>query len=256
MKDALQPIPRKGSRLSSIGIWTALIGVVLAALSGLGPRGGFLSPTWAFGAYGIGSLLLIVAVVTAGLGLLRSGGTAGTASKPATWLALLIGLAISGNNVVLMRGMSGSRINDISTDTENPPAFVAVVPLREVDAQKENGPEYAGPETAAAQKLAYPDLQPLLVTQPANVVFAAAKDVVTEKGWTLVDASEVEGRIEATAETGWVRFRDDVVIRIQPGRDQTRVDVRSKSRIGRGDMGINARRIRDYLSTLQSRLAR
>jgi hypothetical protein len=60
-----------------------------------------------------------------------------------------------------------------------------------VDAQ--NPPEYAGPgsgpEAAAAQKQAFPDLQPLLVNQPANLVFAAARDVVAEKGWTLVDAN-------------------------------------------------------------------
>ena len=79
---------------------------------------------------------------------------------------------------------------------------------------------------------------------------------MADKGWTLVDANEAEGRIEATAETGWVRFKDDVVIRIQPERDQTRVDVRSKSRVGRGDMGVNARRVRDYLASLQGRLAR
>ncbi|MEQ1801369.1 MAG: DUF1499 domain-containing protein [Gammaproteobacteria bacterium] len=255
MKDALQAPPRKGSRLSRIGIWTALIGVVLAALSGLGARAGFLSPFQSMGAYALGSLLLLVALVTAGFGLLRSGGTAGSASAPAAWLALLAGLAVTANNGMVMgqaRGAPG--IHDITTDTDNPPAFVAVVPLREGDAQ--NPPEYSGPEAAAAQKQAYPDLQPLLFNQPANVVFAAAREVVAEKGWALVDASEAEGRIEATAETGWVRFKDDVVIRIQPGRDQTRVDVRSKSRVGRGDMGANARRVRDFLSSLQARLAR
>lgn len=255
MKDALQSTPRKGSRLSAIGIWTALTGVLLAALSGLGARAGMLSPFASMGAYALGSLLLLIALVTAGLGLIRSGGTAGTASRPATWLALLAGLAVTANNGLVMGQARGApAIHDISTDTDNPPAFVAVVPLRAVDAQ--NPPEYSGPETAAAQKQAFPDLEPLLVTQPANVVFAAARDLVAEKGWTLVDASEVEGRIEATAETGWVRFKDDVVIRIQPGRDQTRVDVRSKSRVGRGDMGANARRVRDFLATLQARLAR
>ena len=60
MKDALQAIPRKGSRLSSIGVWTALIGVVLAALSGLGAQAGFLSPFASMGAYTGGSLLLRV----------------------------------------------------------------------------------------------------------------------------------------------------------------------------------------------------
>ncbi len=255
MKDALQSIPRKGSRLSSIGIWTALIGVALVALSGLGARTGILSPFASMGAYAGGSLLLLVALITAALGLLRSGGTAGTASRPATWLALLAGLAVTANNgLVIGQASDAPAIHDITTDTDNPPAFVAILPLRQIDAR--NPPEYAGPAAAAAQKQAFPDLQPLQVSQPANVVFAAAKDVVTEKGWTLVDASEVEGRIEATAETPWVHFKDDVVIRILPGRDQTRVDVRSKSRIGRGDMGANARRVQDYLATLQSRLAR
>jgi len=255
MKDALQSTPRKGSRLSGIGIWTALIGGILVALSGLAARAGFLSPLQSMGAYALGSLLLVVALVTAGLGLLRSGGTAGTASAPATWLALLVALAVTANNGMVMgqaRGTPG--IHDITTDTDNPPAFVAVVPLRAVDAQ--NPPEYSGPEAAAAQKQAFPDLQPLYVSRPANVVFAAARDLVIENGWTLVDANEAEGRIEATAETGWVRFKDDVVIRIQPGRDQTRVDVRSKSRVGRGDMGTNASRVRDFLGSLQANLAR
>ncbi|MEO8224201.1 MAG: DUF1499 domain-containing protein [Gammaproteobacteria bacterium] len=254
MKDALQTTPRKGSRLSAIGIWTAVIGVVLAALSGLGARGGFLSPFASMGAYTAGSLLLFIALITAGLGLLRSSGTAGTASGPATWLALLAGLAITANNGLVMAQARGApAIHDISTDTDNPPAFVAVVPLRAIDAQ--NPPEYAGPAAAAAQKQAFPDLQPLRVSQPANVVFAAAKALVADKGWTLVDANEAEGRIEATAATGWVRFKDDVVIRIQPERDQTRVDVRSKSRVGRGDMGANARRVRDYLAALRGKLA-
>jgi uncharacterized protein (DUF1499 family) len=87
------------------------------------------------------------------------------------------------------------------------------------------------------------------------MVFAAARDIIADKGWTLVEANEADGRIEATAETGWVRFKDDVVIRIQPAASGTRIDVRSSSRVGRGDMGVNARRIRNYLVSLQARLS-
>ncbi|MBM4221873.1 MAG: DUF1499 domain-containing protein, partial [Gammaproteobacteria bacterium] len=134
-----------------------------------------------------------------------------------------------------------------------PPAFVAIVPLRKAEAA--NPSEYAGAETAAEQHRAFPDIKPLLVDQPVDVVFASAREVVADKGWTLVDASEAEGRIEATAETGWVRFKDDVVIRIQPEGSGTRIDVRSKSRVGRGDMGVNARRVRNFLDALKARLA-
>jgi hypothetical protein len=254
MKDALQTTPRKGSRLSRIGIWAAVIGVLLAALSGLGARAGMLSPFASMGAYAGGSLLLLVALVTTMLGLIRSGGSAGTASGPATWLALLASIAVTVNNGSVMYQARGApAIHDITTDTDNPPAFVAIVPLRQGEAGN-NPAEYSGEETALAQKQAYPDLQPLVVSQPVSVVFAAARDVVAEKGWTLVDANEAQGRIEATAATSWVRFKDDVVIRIQDTGSATRVDVRSKSRVGRGDMGVNARRVRDYLGALRNRL--
>lgn len=254
MKDALQLTGRKGSRLSAIGIWTAAIGIVLAIVSGLGARAGFLSPFASMGAYSLGSLLLFIAAITAGLGLIRSGGLRGATSRPLVWLALLAGIAVTANNGFVMsqaRGAPG--IHDISTDTETPPAFVAIVALREAEAA--NPSEYAGPETAAEQRRAFPDIQPLLVDKPADVVFASAREVAADKGWTLVDASEADGRIEATAETGWVRFKDDVVIRIQPTASGTRIDVRSKSRVGRGDMGVNARRVRNYLHALQARLA-
>lgn len=255
MKDALETNSRKGSRLSGIGIWTALIGVVLVALSGLGARAGVLSPFASMGAYAGGSLLLLVALITAGLGLIRSGGDGGTASKGGTWLALLASLAITANNgFVMNQGRGAPGIHDISTDTDDPPAFVAVAALREADARN-NPADYSGPETAAAQKLAFPDLQPLYVSKPADTVFAAVRATVAEKDWTLVDANEGEGRIEATAETGWVRFKDDVVIRVRSENGQTRVDVRSKSRVGRGDMGVNARRVRDFIASLQKRLS-
>jgi uncharacterized protein (DUF1499 family) len=255
MKDALQATPRRGSRLSRTGIWTALAGIALVGLAPLAARSGNLSGSTVFAIYVTGSVLLLLALVTAGLGLLRSGGNAGTASAPATWLALFAGLAVTANNAVQMgQARAAPEINDISTDTDNPPAFVALLPVRAGSAR--NPPEYAGPAAAAAQKQAYPDLQPLYFPRPANVVFGAARATVEDQGWTLVAADEAEGRIEATARSGWLGLEGDVVIRVQPGRDQTRVDVRSKSRVGEGDMGANARRVRSYAAALTARLAR
>jgi uncharacterized protein (DUF1499 family) len=254
MKDALQLDPRKGSRLSAVGIWTALTGLILAIISGFGARAGFLSPFASMGAYALGSLLLFIAAIAAGLGLIRSGGLRGATSRPLAWLALLAGVAVTANNgFVISQAMGVPAIHDISTDTETPPAFVTIVALRQ--AESANPSEYAGAETAAEQHRAYPDIQPLRIDRPADLVFARARKLVADKGWTLVDASEADGRIEATAETGWVRFKDDVVIRIRPDGSGTRIDVRSKSRVGRGDMGVNARRVRNYLHALQARLA-
>jgi uncharacterized protein (DUF1499 family) len=254
MRDALDATPRKGSRLARLGIWSAAIGAVLLAGSALGARAGLVPPLTAMLGLAIAGLAMLLAVVFAGLGLLRSGGSAGTASRPATWLALLAGLAVTALNVSVIGGARGAPpIHDITTDTANPPAFVAIAPLR---ADAPNPAEYAGAETAALQQQAFPDLAPLRTPAPAAEVFARAREVVADSGWTLVEASEADGRIEATAETSWVRFKDDVVVRISTGADgQTRVDVRSKSRMGRGDMGQNAKRVRGFLAALEAKLA-
>lgn len=254
MRDALEAIPRKGGRLARIGIGAAALGIIAVAVSGLGAQARLLSPFASMGAYALGSLALLLAVLFAGLGLIRSGGTAGTASRPATWLALLAGLAVTANNGIVIGGARGAPpIHDITTDLDDPPAFVAIAPLR---ADAPNPAAYAGPETAALQRQAFPDLAPLRVAADPATVFARAQEVVAEQGWTLVEANPAEGRIEATAETRWVRFQDDVVIRIATAADgQTQVDVRSKSRIGRGDMGQNARRVRAFLTALQAKLA-
>jgi uncharacterized protein (DUF1499 family) len=67
----------------------------------------------------------------------------------------------------------------------------------------------------------------------------------------MVAADSIAGRIEATATTTWFGFKDDVVIRIEPAEQGSRIDVRSVSRVGRGDVGANAARIRAYVAKLQ-----
>jgi uncharacterized protein (DUF1499 family) len=143
-------------------------------------------------------------------------------------------------------------IHDISTDTGNPPAFVAIAPLRR-DAP--NPVEYAGEETAKAQHEAYPDIQPFRFAAPPARVFSAAVDTAAELGWELVDTNDNQGRIEATDSTRWFGFKDDVVIRIKAENGQTRLDVRSKSRVGRSDVGTNAKRIRQFREVLAAKLA-
>jgi len=253
MKDALQPQRRqKGSVLSSTAIWSAIIGIILLLVSGPGYRAGILPLVGGLLAYVAASLAFIVAFLVGGIGLLRSGGTGGAASQALTWGAFLIGLAFTVNNGLWMRqSMVSPPIHDISTDTVNPPAFVAVLPLREGAA---NPPQYAGEETATLQRQAFPDLKTLTLRKPPGEVFDRAREVAAAMGWTLVEASQAEGRIEATATTFWFGFKDDIVIRIQRSDEGSLVDVRSKSRVGRGDVGANARRIREFLSRLEKKL--
>jgi uncharacterized protein (DUF1499 family) len=138
-------------------------------------------------------------------------------------------------------------IHDVTTDTENPPAFVAVLPLR---ADAPNSSVYGGAEVAVQQQKAFPDIQPLELPVAPPIALSHAVEAARRMGWAIVAVDSVAGRLEATATTGWFGFKDDVVVRVQPAATGSRIDVRSESRVGGSDVGTNARRIRAYLRAL------
>ena len=116
----------------------------------------------------------------------------------------------------------------------------------------DNPPQYAGNESARLQLEAYPDIETIVLLNPRGFVFEQALTVAEDMGWEIVASNADEGRIEATATTPWVGFKDDVVVRIQAKGPEIRVDLRSKSRLGRGDMGVNAKRVRAFRDRLMA----
>ena len=105
---------------------------------------------------------------------------------------------------------------------------------------------------AAAQRRAYPDVQPLELAAPPAAVYDRALAAARDMGWELVKADPAAGRIEATATTVWFGFKDDVVVRVRASDAGSRLDVRSKSRVGLSDVGANARRVRAFLKLMES----
>jgi uncharacterized protein (DUF1499 family) len=141
-------------------------------------------------------------------------------------------------------------IHDITTDTEDPPSFVDILPLR----RSANPVDREDPNVTALQRKAYPDIEPLVVRVPPSRAFEASLASARAMGLDPVAVNPGEGRIEATATTFWFGFKDDVVIRVRPDKQGARVDVRSASRVGVSDIGTNARRIRGFLASLRKRL--
>ena len=139
-------------------------------------------------------------------------------------------------------------IHDITTDTEAPPAFVAILKER---THAPNTAVYGGPEIARQQREAFPDIAPAQLKLPPAQAFERALQAARDLGWEIVAAQAGEGRIEATDTTTWFGFKDDVVIRVSAAGDGSRVDVRSVSRLGERDLGKNAKRVRDYLGRLK-----
>ena len=163
-------------------------------------------------------------------------------------VSLLVGLALVGIPGRFRMGPPKPPIHDITTDTREPPEYIAVLPLR---ASAPNTTVYGGEKIAAQQRAAYPELQPLMLNVPPPQAFDRALAAVRDMGWELVAADATAGRIEATDTTFWFGFKDDVIIRVRPADGGSRVDVRSLSRVGGGDAGTNAKRIRAYLEALR-----
>ena len=159
--------------------------------------------------------------------------------------AVLVGAVLVAAPARFRFGSPAPPIHDITTDTQNPPQFVAVVPLNTVDRTV-----YEGEAIASQQREAYPDLQPVTVAMPPAQAFERALATVQDMGWELVATDADAGRIEATDTTFWFGFKDDVVIRVKPAGGGSRIDIRSLSRVGGGDVGTNAKRIRDYVAAL------
>ena len=143
-------------------------------------------------------------------------------------------------------------IHDITTDVDTPPQYVRIGTMRK---KTDHPVTYAGPEVAAQQKKAYPEIGPILLKAPPEKVFEASRIVLQTMGLEIIDAEPIQGRIEATDRSLLFGFEDDVVLRIVPGSDgTTKVDVRSKSRVGRGDLGINATRVREFANGLRRKV--
>jgi uncharacterized protein (DUF1499 family) len=224
----------------------ALANGVVFGLSGFGTRLGF----WDFGvglqilrgsaiaAIALGTLAVVVLLVPR----LRSGGATNA------FAALVVSLGVLWVPLQwLQLARSLPAINDITTDTADAPVFVAILPRR---AGAPVPAAYPGGTVAQAQRDAYPEIAPLVLPMSSADAFAKAEEAARRAGWDVVAADRAAGRIEATETTVWFGFKDDIVIRIRSVPGGSRVDVRSTSRVGRSDLGTNAKRIRAFLGRL------
>lgn len=165
--------------------------------------------------------------------------------------AVVLAVALAGGAgyfpvAMKMKAESLPFIHDVTTDTANPPQFVAVLPLR---VKAPNGVAYNTDPTL--QQKGYPDIQPLVSALAPEALFDAALKTAREMGWEIVSEVKAEGRIEATDTTAWWGFKDDVVIRIVADAQGSRLDIRSMSRMGLSDIGKNAERIRAFLAKVK-----
>jgi len=142
-------------------------------------------------------------------------------------------------------------IHNISTDIIDPPIFNDIVALR---GSNDNPHTYNAKELGEIQKAAYPNIKTLIVSGSVSEAFNKSLLIVDKLGWDLVSHDQQTGIIEASQTTKLWAFTDDVVIRISTNDEKndkygkTEIDLHSVSRVGKSDLGANAKRIQTFLN--------
>ena len=224
--------------LGALGVFAALLGPALIHLGALQPIGGFM-------VFGLGLVASLLAVLFAPFALYATRASAGRAGRGLAWLGLGCAALLLGG--VLGTRLSGSdlpRINDITTDLADPPAFASDPAGMDRDMSYPAG-------FADEVKRGYPDLAPIRVSSDPASSLARSEETARGLGWEVVSVDAAAGTLLARDTSKIFRFVDDVVVRVRPAEGGgSIVDVRSKSRVGQGDIGANAARIRRFAADL------
>lgn len=197
--------------LSKVALVLAALAVLSMVLSSVGTRGRWFH-------FRVGIALFALSGLVAGAAIV-----AGLLSK--SMIAIIAGaIVLLGPLYGAMTAYGKPMIHDISTN-----------------------PEELDPHVAELQRKHYPDVQPLLLNAPPADAFTRAQKAAESLGWEVVSASPSEGMLVATDTTGWFGFTDDIVVHVHATSSGSRIDVRSTSRVGKSDVGMNAKRIRGFL---------
>jgi hypothetical protein len=240
--------------------WLVMIIAGGAAVWGLlGPVGSGLG-LWDFGFAISGmfwSFWAAGAAVILGLIFVMLGRKSGKPWRPLLWLGLIVGVLYAGW-LANLASKAEPRIHDISTDLADPPAFQVLklradnldnIPGTDDDDMKGLSPQQ---RWRAIHQDVYSDVRTVRIAEPVPQVMAKAERLAKARGWEIAIYLPAQGRLEATETSRLFRFKDDVVLRVRPTEDGTEsiIDMRSVSRVGQSDLGVNAVRIKSFLADL------
>lgn len=225
--------------LRPLALVLALAGLALLVISGPAVRFDVFSYRTGLSLFRWTTYAGIAAVILAVLALaVPVSGKRGVAMPV---FALLLGAATFAVPFQFQRQASAvPPINDITTDPANPPQYMTAAR------------PYPGTEFARQQRAAYPDIAPVMLPLPPREAYERALKTAESMGWEVVGRDAAKGTLEAVDTTRWFGFKDDIAVRVVATDGGSRVDVRSKSRLGRSDIGTNARRIRAYVERLRN----
>ena len=237
------------------GVGALLWGLVSAVGSGWGLwewSRGLTGVTWSF-------ILAIGAIL---LGILfgwRAKKTGVARPRLLRWVGMLVAIIYVGwIGTFILASASAPAIHDVSTALADPPTFRTLTlrsdNLDAIPGEGDADMKGMNPQQrwVVIHQQEYGDIRSVRINEPVPNVIAKAERLAKARGWDIAISSPEEGRLEATETSTFFRFKDDIVLRVKPTEtgDGSIVDMRSVSRVGTNDLGVNAKRVRSFLADL------
>lgn len=231
----------KSPRMLAVARVTVFVCLVLLPLAPLATRLGLLP--WQLGL----PLTALAVVTSAVLLLLLPALLLGRRFRPFAArigvLGVLAAIPLAIGAFVVLPARDLPAIHDISTDIADPPLFgEQTLALR----GRDSNPLARGAEVDAAQRAAYPALAGIDSALAPAAALERARQLAGDLGWEVNASDPLAGLLEASETTFWFGFVDDVAVRVRPAGTGSRIDLRSVSRVGRGDLGANTARIERF----------
>ena len=250
---------RWGVRLTVVAAILCFGAVAAALIASIGAgrgawdfRLGFTVLQYALYAAGLGIVIAILAAV-----IVRR-------VRPRLVLMNLLALIVAASFVLYLGNLvriarSVPPIHDITTNLDDYPRFYR---LHVRDDNLANVPDMGRRELAALpprerwkaiHREYYGDIAPIRVSGSVADTLARARQLAADHGWEVVTFDPANGILEAVDTSFFFRFKDNVVVRVRPAPQGqgSIVDMRSISRVGVSDVGVNAERVRDFLADLR-----
>jgi hypothetical protein len=250
---------RWAPRLARAALLMAMASVAAALLAAVGSGADWWSFMTGFAILRIAFFAAIAGVVLAVAALFMGRRNGWRANRPALIALLVAGLFVAYLMNQIANARSVPAIHDATTDLVDPPRFTKLA-LRADNLETipdEGRAELAAmaPEERwkALHRRAYSDLRSVRLPTAVAATTERAAALAKARGWQVVSADPRSGVVEATATTRFFRFKDDIAVRIRPdpASGGSIVDMRSVSRVGTSDLGVNAGRIRAFLADLK-----
>lgn len=237
-----------GTHVARVALFCGLAAPALAVLGALGANKELLSPFLGFRIFLSALPVALVGFVFSLFARVRARGDRNWSARRKALATTLLGVVtIASVTGLALPAVGFPIINDISTNLDDPPAFVHALTLG-----ANQGRDMSYPDSfAELQKNAYPTLGTVRLAKAPSETFVLARETLSDlRDTEIVDEDPRTGRLEAVSTSRVFRFSDDVVVRVRETKGGSLIDMRSKSRDGRGDMGVNARRIEDFFALL------